>query len=218
MASRVSFGEFVIDLDARELSRDGRAVPLSPKAYDLLSALVRAKPSAVSKSDLHGLLWPDTFVVDKNLTNLVAEIRLALGDTPQQSRFIRTVHRFGYAFRDSPTRPGVPARGARVRLEWTGGHALLLDGEHVLGRDPDAAVFLDAPGVSRRHARIRVENGRATIEDLDSKNGTFVDDHPVRAATVIAAGQTIRLGPVPVTIRTIDAAPATRTVSAIGKP
>ena len=65
---------------------------------------------------------------------------------------------------------------ARFRLVWAGGRAALADGDYVLGRDPDLELFLDADDVSRRHARITVAGTEATIEDLDSKNGTFVSD------------------------------------------
>ncbi len=68
---RFCFGHFVLDSDARELLRDGEAVHLSPKAYELLEALVENRPKALSKSALHDLLWPNTFVVETNLANLV---------------------------------------------------------------------------------------------------------------------------------------------------
>ena len=82
---------------------------MSPKAFDLLSILVADRPKAISKSDLQG-----AFVVEKNLANLVSEIRDALGDDPSRPRFIRTVHRFGYAFRDTLPRAetGRPAVAA----------------------------------------------------------------------------------------------------------
>ena len=79
---QVRFETFVLDSDTRELLRDGRSVPLSPKAFDLLSILVAERPKAISKSDLLERLWPATFVVEKNLANLVSEIRDALGDDP----------------------------------------------------------------------------------------------------------------------------------------
>ena len=97
----VSFGSFVLDLDTRELRRGSESVPLSPKAYQLLEVLVVNGPKALSKSALQEQLWPDTFVLDKNLVNLVAEIREALGDNATDPRFVRTVPKFGYAFRHS---------------------------------------------------------------------------------------------------------------------
>jgi TolB-like protein/DNA-binding winged helix-turn-helix (wHTH) protein/Tfp pilus assembly protein PilF len=95
---QVSFGEFVLDLDSRELRRGVESVRLSPKAFQLLEILVANRPKALSKADLQDRLWPDTFVVEKNLANLVSEIRQALGDSPSAPGFIRTVPRYGYAF------------------------------------------------------------------------------------------------------------------------
>ena len=100
---RWRFGDFVLDLEAHELARAGTPVSLSPKAFQLLGLLVQSHDKALSKTELQDRLWPDTFVVEKNLTNLVSEIREALGDDPTRPRFIRTVHRFGYAFREVPS-------------------------------------------------------------------------------------------------------------------
>ena len=69
----VSFGSFVLDFDTRELRRGSESVPLTAKAYQLLEVLVLNRPKALSKSALQERLWPDTFVLDKNLVNLVAE-------------------------------------------------------------------------------------------------------------------------------------------------
>jgi predicted ATPase/DNA-binding winged helix-turn-helix (wHTH) protein len=98
---RWTFGDFVLDLDGRQLLRAGTPVSLSPKALQLLGILVECHPRALSKTDLQDRLWPGTFVVEKNLTNLVSELRDGLGDDPANPRFIRTVQRFGYAFREA---------------------------------------------------------------------------------------------------------------------
>lgn len=71
---------------------------------------------------------------------------------------------------------------------------LLIDGEHVMGRGDEAAVRLAAPGLSRRHARVIVRQGRATLEDLQSKNGTFCNDEPVTSPRALRAGDVIQLG------------------------
>ena len=197
----VLFGDFVLDLDARELRRGGEPVLLSPKAFQLLEVLAGNSPKALSKAALQEHLWPDTFVVEKNLVNLIAEIREALGDDAAQPRFVRTIHRFGYAFRDQTEklrarRESIPAPDVRFRLVWTGGRAGLGEGEHVLGRDPELKLFLDAPDVSRRHARISIAGDEATIDDLDSKNGTFIGDRRVASATRLSDGDSIRIGSV----------------------
>lgn len=71
---------------------------------------------------------------------------------------------------------------------------LLVDGEHVIGRGEDAAVRFAAPGLSRRHARVSVQRGRATLEDLHSKNGTFCNDEPVTSPRLLRDGDVIQLG------------------------
>ena len=212
----MAFGEFVLDLDTRELLRGRTPVPLSPKAFQLLGLLVEHRPKAVSKSDLQEGLWPGTFVVEKNLTNLVAEIRGALGDDASDPRFVRTVHRFGYAFQAPPatTAPGhaAPARtAARFRVVWAGGRAALRDGGHVIGRDPDLELFLDEASVSRHHARITIAGDQATVEDLGSKNGTHVGERRVESATPLADGDIIRVGAVTLKFHAVQALDSTQT-------
>jgi DNA-binding winged helix-turn-helix (wHTH) protein len=69
----MSFGDFVLDLDTRDCDADANRLSLSPKAYQLLEMLVESRPKALSKIALQERLWPDTFVVEKNLINLIAE-------------------------------------------------------------------------------------------------------------------------------------------------
>jgi DNA-binding winged helix-turn-helix (wHTH) protein len=216
VSGRVSFGEFVLDRDTRELCRGGAAIALSPKAYQLLEILVANRPKALSKIALQERLWADTFVVEKNLVNLVAEIRQALGDDATHSRFVRTIHRFGYAFRESPdgtSANNTTLRGndVRFRLRWAERRVGLSEGEHVLGRDPDLELFLDSPGVSRRHALIRIAGSVATLEDLGSKNGTFVADRRLDAAIALADGDAIRVGSVQLTFNAVRTQGSTQT-------
>ncbi len=213
---RVRFGRFVLDCESRELLSRGEPVALSPKAFDLLSLLVTHRPKAMSKSDLLECLWPGTFVVEKNLANLVGEIREAIGDDPSDPRFIRTVHRFGYAFRDLDPRldadaPARPDGALSFRLKWPDGRATLEEGEHLIGRDPDAEIFLNSAGVSRRHARIGISAGRARIEDLGSKNGTFVGDQRLEAARSLGDGDIIGVGSVKLTLRIFQTPSSTKT-------
>ncbi len=212
----VRFGSFVLDPDTRELIRGGVPVSLSPKAFDLLCLLVTHRPKAMAKSDLLDCLWPDTFVVEKNLANLVGEIRDALGDDSSNSQFIRTVHRFGYAFRDvalelGTTRTARVSGGASFLLKWERGRERLDEGGHILGRDPDADVFLNQPGVSRRHARLTITAGQATIEDLGSKNGTFVGDQRVAGVRTLHDGEVVGVGSVKLTFSVLRALHSTET-------
>jgi DNA-binding winged helix-turn-helix (wHTH) protein len=213
---RVRFDDFVLDTDTRELRRGGTEAHLSPKAFELLVLLVANRPKALSKAHLQERLWPDTFAVEKNLTNLIGEIRDALGDDASEPIFVRTIYGYGYAFR-APVEgeAGQRAPGTRsgvARLAWQGGRVTLDEGEHVLGRDPDAGVYLDSPGVSRRHALIKVADGHATLEDLGSKNGTRHRNRQVDVATPLADGDTIQVGSVTLTFWFVRAGGSTETV------
>src|SRR5262249_46867728 len=95
---RLGFGECVLDGETRELLFGGNPVHISPKAFELLEILLETRPRALSKAEIHERLWRDTFVSDGTLTSLVAEVRSAIGDIGEETRWIRTVHRFGYAF------------------------------------------------------------------------------------------------------------------------
>jgi hypothetical protein len=199
---RFCFDHFVLDSDARELLRDGEAVHLSPKAYQLLEALVENRPKALSKSALHDLLWPNTFVVQTNLANLVVEIRGVIGDRPRQPRFLRTVYGYGYAFRapGDDVLPGSSPVAGRVqpsgvhRVIWQQCVIPLEPGENVIGRDEDVAVCINAGDVSRRHARIVIENDGARLEDLGSKNGTYLMEHRLENEVVLRNGDSFRVG------------------------
>jgi DNA-binding winged helix-turn-helix (wHTH) protein len=193
------FGEFRFDAATRQLFRAGVELPLSPKAFELLRLLIEHRPRALSKSELQQLLWPATFVSEGNLPLLVSQIRAALGDTASGARFVRTVHRFGYAFCGSVIEPAIARPSALVAdpMCWIAAgtrRVPLCDGDHVLGRDPEAAVWVNTSGVSRHHARIRVSGAMATIEDLDSKNGTFVRSERITGVIPLNDGDEIRLG------------------------
>ena len=172
---RVRFGEFTLDTESRQLHQSAVEKHLSPKGFELLRLLIENRPRALSKAELHERLWPATFVSEATLTSLVAEVRDALGETAGSGRFVRTVHRFGYAFGGTATdlAPGVQSP-AHCWVIWEWGQVALHDGEPLLGRDADVAVWLASPTVSRHHARIRVEGNDATLEDLGSKNGTYL--------------------------------------------
>jgi DNA-binding winged helix-turn-helix (wHTH) protein len=208
----VCFGEFSLDTDTRQLRRRGEERHLSPKAFELLRLLVARRPGAVSKAELHTCLWPSTFVSDATLTSLVAEVRTALGETARHARFVRTVHTFGYAFREAAVESAPRARAeARAWIVWEWGQVALTDGDHLLGRDTDVTVWLESPTVSRHHARLRVSGLDATIEDLGSKNGTYVREQRLLAPQPLTDGDDIRLGSVTVTFRRVDARASTRT-------
>jgi DNA-binding winged helix-turn-helix (wHTH) protein len=203
---KIRFAEFRLDTDTRQLFRDDEEQRLTPKALDLLTLLVTNRPNALSKAELHERLWPATFVAEANLANVVAEIRDVLGDSAQRPRFIRTVHRFGYAF--AADVHGEAARHRRRSgdmicwLMFRTLNVALDDGEHLVGRGPDAAVSLPSASVSRHHARIIVTRQAVIVEDLGSKNGTWVRGKRIKKPNVLTDGDDIRFGSTRVKFRT----------------
>jgi DNA-binding winged helix-turn-helix (wHTH) protein len=210
---RLRFGDFVFDSGRRELLGPGGACHLSPKAFACLEALLERQPEAVPRAQLHDRLWPKTFVTETSLRRVIAEIRAALGDNERQPRFIRNVRGFGYAFCgvQEEAAPRRVVSSTACRLEWGKREIALHEGENLLGRTDDAVAWIDSPTVSRRHARIVVSEGRATIEDLGSKNGTCVAGRRIDRATTLEGGDQIELGSVAMTFRVFRAAGSTET-------
>jgi DNA-binding winged helix-turn-helix (wHTH) protein len=194
-AVRVRFGGCLFDGDAKELRRDGISKPLSPKAFELLELLLQERPRAVSKQLIHERLWPDSFVSDSSLARLANEVRAAIGEDARKPRFFRTIHRFGYAFSaDAISEPVATDLPSVCRLVWAGRAIPLAEGENLLGRASDTRVCIDLARVSRHHARIVVEGDRAALEDLGSKNGTFLRGQPVTARAELQDGDEICIG------------------------
>jgi DNA-binding winged helix-turn-helix (wHTH) protein len=200
---RGRFGAFVFDDATRELKSEGRPVPISPKAFELLAVLFHARPRALSKADLRDRLWPDTVVGETSLPRVVGEVRRALGDRPEQASFVRTVQRFGYAFVGDAVVEweGIgPERAQRAptmgcSLLWGERIVPLATGANMVGRDPECAVTIPSGLVSRQHARLVVDGDRAVIHDLGSKNGTKVGDRRVDGSVELTDGDEIRIGP-----------------------
>lgn len=188
-------GSLTLDAEKRQLLRGRTEIHLSPKAFDLLNVLVDNRPRALSKRELHESLWPDTFVSEANLAGLIAEIRRALGDDAQNPTFVRTAQRFGYAFCGSASDAGTARDAARHAWLVLNARRLVLNrGRNVIGRDLKDGICVESPTVSRRHAVITVEAAQALLEDLSSKNGTFLRNQRVVSPVRLSDGDEIRLG------------------------
>jgi len=214
---RLAFADCVFDSEQRELRRGGSPVHLTPKALRLLEMLLERRPRPASKQEILDAVWPETAVAEGSLANVVFELRTALGDDPRSPRFIRTVHGFGYAFcgaaaeAGSPAGPGGP-RGVRdlrallvlppaFRILAPDGEHALAEGENLVGRDTDCAVHIRSSTVSRHHARITVRGPEVVVEDLGSKNGTFVGGVKIDRPTPLKDGDALQLGSIRATLR-----------------
>jgi len=191
---RIDLGDLILDEDTRQLVRGGEQIRLSPKAFDFLALLIRERPNVVTKATLHQQIWSGVFVSDASIAMVASEVRAALGESARAPRWIRTAHGHGYAF-TGDVKAGGPSAFPIHRF-WliVGGHALALrDGDNIVGREPGVDLLIDDPSVSRRHACLRVSGADLTVEDLGSKNGTFVGDDYVTVSAV-ADGETLRFG------------------------
>lgn len=211
-----TFGDLSFDAASRRVWQGGREIHLTRKAFDLLALLIERRPAAVAKNDLHTHLWPDTFVTEITLQSLVSEIRRSIGDEASDPRYIRTLHGFGYAFicpdRVSPDDAAAPARRVRGWLIRERDRLPLFDGDNLLGRGDADVTELPSTTVSRRHARIRLAE-EPWLEDLGSKNGTFVGDRRVTEPVRLADGDQVRLGSMLMTFRVANPTDPTTTQS-----
>lgn len=199
------FGEFEVDDATRQVLAQGVSVHLSPKAFDLLAFLLANRTRAVSKVELQERLWPATFVEETNIASLIAEVRRALHDPAARPELIGTVYGYGYRFVGGVTvdEQKAPATTGRTQLYllFDARELLLMNGDNMIGRADDATVQLDSPGVSRYHARVRVADAGATLEDNQSKNGTYLNGQRIADACVLKDGDEIRVGSVAMTFR-----------------
>ena len=211
------FNNFVLDCNTRQLLHDDADVHLSPKAFELLRVLITNRARALSKAELLECLWPSTFVEETNLAGLAAELRRALKDSAERPRFLRTVYGFGYRFTGDVVESDIAATpkpsGPRPRLVFENRQAFLMDGANIIGRAPDAGIQCEAAGVSRHHARIIVASGEATLEDLGSKNGTYVQNRRITSAR-LSDGDAIQLGKATLIFRAAAVDGTTETVAA----
>ena len=213
---RVRFGDCVLDSDTRQLSVRDRPVHLTPKAFLFLELLLQSRPRAVSKREIHEHLWPSTFVSDGALASLLVEVRSAIGDNARKPRFVRTVYRFGYAFSGPAEEPRigvskVPDLKPIYRLLWGNREVELHAGENLLGRDENAVVWIDDALVSRRHARIVIDRSGALLEDLGSKNGTYLRGEKIDGSRKLADGDEVTIGPASMIFRVFKQTASTAT-------
>ena len=211
---RLRFGEVTFDPEARLLLRGPDPVHLAPKAFALLTRLVRERPRALSREELFEAIWPDILVTESNLTSLVNDVRVAIGDDAKHPEFLKTHHGFGYSFAaDVVTEPPATRgrEGTRLWVVWGLNVLDLSEGENVLGRDPAAGVWICDPSVSRQHARIVVRGGDATLEDLGSKNGSFHAGRRLEGPVPLHDGEGFRIGSIDLVFRAASVSASTAT-------
>ena len=92
------FGPFHLDPSERQLLRGGQVMPLTPKVFDTLLLFVENNNLLLTKDEMIGRLWPDSFVEESNLAQNVSMLRRALGEQSNGKPYIETVPKRGYRF------------------------------------------------------------------------------------------------------------------------
>lgn len=234
MTGRFRFAGFELDLSAYVLRTHGETVRLEKIPMEVLILLVQRAGTLVDRSEIAAAAWGRGVHVEQEaaINTAVRKIRQVLGDDAAAPRFVQTVVGKGYRFIaavDSPAGaseldgrpvPDIPhpavERHAYPRYMVKVGRQefVLPSGETVVGRDPSAGVYVDHPSVSRRHARLSIDAGRAVLQDLGSRNGTFVNGRRLDGPTEIRDDTIIGLGPITLIFCVLRAPASTQSMSA----
>lgn len=191
--STVRFATFEVDLESRELRKQGLRMRLEEKPFLILEMLLKRPGSVITRKALRERLWPDTHVrFDQNLNTAVNKLRDLLGDSAQSPRFIETLPRLGYRFICAPVHPDKPASSNGKKM------LAVLPFENLSG-DPQQEYFADGLteemishlgqlnpkrlGVIARTSAIQYKNTKKTISEIaDELNIEYVIEGSLRCA------------------------------------
>ena len=190
-------GDWMVEPMLDRISRGHETVQLRPRVMDLLISLVESPEKVVSRRQLIDRVWRTRFVTDNALTRAITELRKKLGDDAKRPAYIETIPKRGYRIVAEVGGARVEQRPAACRFlleEQDETEVPLRDGDNIIGRSAEADVQIDASEVSRRHARILVVGSTAVIEDLGSKNGTFVRGSRIDAPVRLEHADVIQIG------------------------
>lgn len=213
-------GDWLVEPSLDRVAKDGREVRLRPRAMDVLVCLAVQAGRLATKRDLIDAVWRTEFVSDHALTQVIAEIRSALGDDARNPSYIENIPRRGYRLVAEVTEAAPSAAPAgRVtlpfKLQGEARDFALVQGANIIGRAPESEVCIDRTEVSRCHARIRIAGTTASIEDLDSKNGTYLNGRRLEQPAQLASGDEIWLGRSIARLRFVIEGDPTRTETAL---
>ncbi len=190
-----TFGPFAVSAAGGELRRDDVRIKLAPKVFDLLLFFVENDGRLLSKQELMDAVWPDVHVEQGSLNRAVARLRIALADSASSPRYIETVPRRGFRFIAAVRETVAQNVTTSVfQLQIDEQRHALEEGDNILGRADDCQVTLKSGSISRHHTAITISGDHATVRDLESKNGTFVQGRRVRDAVEIRDGNSLRAG------------------------
>jgi DNA-binding winged helix-turn-helix (wHTH) protein len=188
------FGEFTLDVRSEQVCCPRGIAHLTPRLFRLLLYLVENRGRLVSKEELLDSVWPRTNVSEGSVSRAVASLRRVLGDCATSARLIETVPWRGYRFIAEVEFITGARELTPFAIVYGDRTYPLSSGENLIGRDPECDISLLLPSISRHHAKITISCLNAFIEDLGSKNGTFIDEQRLEGRVELLRGLTIRLG------------------------
>ncbi|HJQ26195.1 MAG TPA: winged helix-turn-helix domain-containing protein [Blastocatellia bacterium] len=144
------FGPFSVDVAERLLLRDGKPVPLAPKAFDTLLVLIENSGRLVEREELMRRLWPDTFVEEANLAHNISLLRKAFGEQANGDLYIQTVPRRGYRLIANVKRVEAQSAAPLVQSETT---SLIANASLATAVDHDESGYTPARSSGRFHKR-----------------------------------------------------------------
>ncbi len=192
-------GDWLVEPALNRVSSESDVVQLEPRAMDLLVFFAHNPGEVLSRDTLIDGVWQTRFVGEAVLRNTVAVLRRALGDHADRPTYIETITKRGYRLIAPVTglgsSAGQPTRGdSCFKVTLDGLEIQLIDGDNLIGRGADAAIRIDHPEVSRRHARLTVDGDMVTLEDLGSKNGTHRNGRRLETPERLVDGDEIWIG------------------------
>jgi len=195
LASGFRLEDWKVEPRLGRITRGQVVVRLRPRVMELLVALAGRPGEVVSKRDIVDHVWSS----GNTIVHCVNELRDALGDSRDAPRYVQTIPRRGYRLVCDVQPVDADAVGpdpdaALYELSAKSWFAFLVEGDNLIGRGGDSVIVIDSTRVSRHHARIVVSERGVVVEDLDSKNGTFVGDHRIDAPTPLSDGDEVRFG------------------------
>jgi len=221
---RTSFGvgHWRVDPALNSVAGPTETAHLEPKVMDVLVCLAEHASDVVSKELLLRSVWADSCVTDDVLRRAIFELRRVFGDEARRPRVIQTIPKRGYRLiaavvSDIDRTTVSPAtEGTICTLTWQDGCVTLKEGTYLLGREESLPIRVPFSSVLRRHARLTIAGGAVTVEDLASKNGTFLRSKRLTAPTLLRNGDTLVTGTE--RIRVHLSLPSTETAAPIVRP
>jgi DNA-binding winged helix-turn-helix (wHTH) protein/cytochrome c-type biogenesis protein CcmH/NrfG len=197
---RYLFDRFELDAEARRLTRDGEAVALASRHFDVLLRLVSQPGAVVSKEALIEAAWPDVAVTDNSLEQAISTLRRALGPSADRRAYIQNVPRQGYRFTAAVARAAPRATDSQIEAllaphrAWIEGRALLESferGQILAAREVFERAVAGAPEAAAAHVGL----ANACVMQFEMTRADAAPDAGALEAAARHAREACRLDP-----------------------